>query len=247
MLEVVDPICPLLTLGSDRHAVCGGFDADHRCGALNAPDPLDRSHQLRFCLSAMHVECPHFVRQALADRAAMIDGLPAPSPDVQLARTRLVIDAQRARLGARRGTGLPPAARAAVAAVVVVVAASVGLATGSLQHLAALAADGRSSPVRDVSAVIVPRPASTAVAAPTTTATPVPLGTPAASASPPTAPSPAVVPTSAVLPAQTYVVQPGDTLKAIADRYGTTVLALQQANGIADQNVIGVGQLLTIP
>jgi LysM repeat protein len=55
------------------------------------------------------------------------------------------------------------------------------------------------------------------------------------------------VPTSAVLPAQTYVVQPGDTLKAIADRYGTTVLALQQANGIAEQNVIGVGQLLTIP
>jgi LysM repeat protein len=42
-------------------------------------------------------------------------------------------------------------------------------------------------------------------------------------------------------------VQPGDTLGAIADRYGISVLALQQANGLADSNVILVGQVLVIP
>jgi len=43
------------------------------------------------------------------------------------------------------------------------------------------------------------------------------------------------------------VVQEGDTLAAIAQRFGTTVAALQQANGIDDPNEIIVGQVLTIP
>jgi LysM repeat protein len=47
--------------------------------------------------------------------------------------------------------------------------------------------------------------------------------------------------------AQRYVVQPGDTLSRIADRFGVSVQALQQANGIADQDVITVGQTLIIP
>lgn len=46
---------------------------------------------------------------------------------------------------------------------------------------------------------------------------------------------------------QSYVVQPGDTLSAIAARYGTTVEALAQANGLPDPNRISVGQVLVIP
>ncbi len=45
----------------------------------------------------------------------------------------------------------------------------------------------------------------------------------------------------------TYTVQTGDTLFAIAQRFGTTVEALVQANNIANPNVIFVGQVLTIP
>ncbi len=45
----------------------------------------------------------------------------------------------------------------------------------------------------------------------------------------------------------TYVVARGDTLGAIARRYNTTVGALVQANGIANPNLIAVGQTLTIP
>lgn len=44
-----------------------------------------------------------------------------------------------------------------------------------------------------------------------------------------------------------YVVQPGDTLSAIAARHGTTVGAIVQANGLQSANVIYVGQRLTIP
>ena len=45
----------------------------------------------------------------------------------------------------------------------------------------------------------------------------------------------------------TYTVQSGDSLSAIAARYGTTVEALAAANGISDPNLIEVGQVLTIP
>jgi len=44
-----------------------------------------------------------------------------------------------------------------------------------------------------------------------------------------------------------YVVQPGDTLFSIAQRFGTTVQAIIQANNITDPNLITVGQVLIIP
>ncbi len=44
-----------------------------------------------------------------------------------------------------------------------------------------------------------------------------------------------------------YVVQPGDTLTAIAERFQTTVEALVAANDIADPSLIEVGQKLVIP
>jgi LysM repeat protein len=64
---------------------------------------------------------------------------------------------------------------------------------------------------------------------------------------PPT-PIPTVAPTPAPPPPQqTYTVQQGDTLAAIAQRFGTTTQALQQANGIEDPNQIVIGQVLVIP
>ncbi len=44
-----------------------------------------------------------------------------------------------------------------------------------------------------------------------------------------------------------YVVRSGDTLGAIASRYGTSVSALASANGIANPALIHVGQRLTVP
>ena len=45
----------------------------------------------------------------------------------------------------------------------------------------------------------------------------------------------------------TYVVQPGDTLGAIASRLGTSVSALATTNGITNPNLITVGQRLVLP
>jgi phospholipase C len=46
---------------------------------------------------------------------------------------------------------------------------------------------------------------------------------------------------------QAYLVQPGDTLSQIAERFGTTVEATAQANGIENPNIIYAGQVLYIP
>ena len=53
------------------------------------------------------------------------------------------------------------------------------------------------------------------------------------------APAPPLVP-------RVYIVQPSDTLMAIAWRFGTTVRAIAQANGIWNPNLIYVGQVLYI-
>ena len=44
-----------------------------------------------------------------------------------------------------------------------------------------------------------------------------------------------------------YVVRPGDTLDAIAWRYGVSTWAIARANGLWNPNLIYVGQLLVIP
>lgn len=46
---------------------------------------------------------------------------------------------------------------------------------------------------------------------------------------------------------RTHVVQPGDTLYGLAARYGVTVQALAQANGLTIYSLIYVGQTLIIP
>ncbi|MBW3618974.1 MAG: LysM peptidoglycan-binding domain-containing protein [Actinobacteria bacterium] len=57
----------------------------------------------------------------------------------------------------------------------------------------------------------------------------------------------ATVVTLAVAAQAGYVVQPGDTLSAIAARLGTTVRALVEANGIADPDRVQAGRTLELP
>lgn len=84
---------------------------------------------------------------------------------------------------------------------------------------------------------------------PATGATPLP--NPAAISSPPPFPSPSPSPSPTALPPpqqRTHVVEGGDTLNRIAQRYGVTVEAIMQANGFTDRNrILRIGERLTIP
>jgi murein DD-endopeptidase MepM/ murein hydrolase activator NlpD len=60
-----------------------------------------------------------------------------------------------------------------------------------------------------------------------------------------------LVPVGGVTPAPTattrYTVRSGDTLSGIAQRFGTTVRALRDANGLTNPNLLTVGRTLTVP
>ena len=57
----------------------------------------------------------------------------------------------------------------------------------------------------------------------------------------------AMISTTAVYADATHVVQPGETLGAIAARYGASIGAIQAANGLSNPNQIIAGMALVIP
>jgi nucleoid-associated protein YgaU len=75
---------------------------------------------------------------------------------------------------------------------------------------------------------------------------------PPATPSPTAEPAPEVEPTpepeeEAAGAAQTYVVESGDTLSGIAQRFGVTVDAIVEASGLEDPDRLAIGDELTIP
>ena len=86
------------------------------------------------------------------------------------------------------------------------------------------------------------------VAATATTSLPTPTETTVATVPVSTAtPQLTAEPTATAVPDDTYVVQAGDYLGLIADRFGTTVDEILALNDIVDPDVIEVGQILKIP
>src|SRR5512136_1092032 len=84
-------------------------------------------------------------------------------------------------------------------------------------------------------AAVMPTATPLATVPPRATATPAP-------ATPAPTPSPTVTPTPIV-----YVVQSGDTLLAIAAKFGVKSEAIQEANGIVDPRRLQIEQTLIIP
>jgi LysM repeat protein len=144
------------------------------------------------------------------------------------------------------------ARRAPRGSLIAAATATLAVGVGGIA-LAAAVVDGRIA-FGDVT--VTPSPTAPPSAAPsspppTATFTPEPSVAPSPTVvpSPVATPAPTPVPTALPTPApqQTYVVQEGDTLAAIAQQFGTTVEALQSANGISDPDEILIGQVLVIP
>ena len=218
----------------------------HRCGAVAPPAALSPDKQRRLCLGAAHEGCATF----LAAGAARADRIPAREREVAhwgWVRTTPVVDA-RLGLGAslvaivgdrRRWQAVP-------ALVLVVALAALGLSNlgGGTPTPSSRASDAAAASPTAASSGVVPSASSSGAPAPTSTPTAAPTPTAAASAT--TAPSPAPTPTPAPSARTTYTVKAGDSLYVIALKYGVTVAAIKDLNGLAS-NTLHVGQKLLIP
>jgi LysM repeat protein len=246
ILELVDRVCPLLGLAAERGVAIDGVDAGHRCHAEDPPAPLERGIQVQLCLTTAHERCDRYlafagrIGAASPGRTRLADGL---------VTTRLVLAPQpawRGMAGRARASRVGPwvgvgAAIAGVGIAGAVVAAPL-LDGPPPDTLAAVDTTPRQA---TPSATASPMPSPTASPPPTATASPSPVATPAPTVTPAPTPAPTAVPTP--VPPRTYTVARGDTLGSIAQRFGTSPTAIQEANGIEDPDEIFIGQVLVIP
>jgi hypothetical protein len=241
MLTRVDRVCPLLGLAGERGVTIDGVDAAHRCFADDPPSPLDRSTQAQLCLTDAYARCERYLAYAsrtgaaTPGRASVGDGFVS---------TRILLAPQpawRGMAGRARTARLTPwvVVGSGVAALGLAGAAIAGPLLGEPDPNVAVA-----------SATPTPAPTSTPRVTPSATPRPTPSLSPTPSPTPtpvPETPAPTPVPTPVATPQRTYTVAEGDTLADIADRFGTSVSALQAANGIDDPDEIVIGQVLVIP
>jgi len=239
MLGRVDLVCPLLGLVGERGVTIDGVDAAHRCFADDPPSPLDRSTQAQLCLTDAYARCERYL--AYASRTGAVTPGHASVGD-GFVSTRLLLAPQPAWRGM--------AGRARTARLTPWVVVGSGVAALGLAG-AAIAGPLLGEPEPDVavaSATPTAAPTATPRVTPSATLNPTPSPTQRPTPTPvPATPAPTAVPTPAPTPVRTYTVAEGDTLAAIAGRFGTTTSALQAANGIADPDEIVIGQVLVIP
>lgn len=205
---------------------------DHRCGALEPPTPQPTDKQRRHCLSPDHVECPIFraahnartTNLAAGADPALIEVADrgrrpiARTAPVLLEPARLVDQAVRLQLDRTPG-------QLALIALMVVAFGVVAIARLSA---------GGTPP-----ASLPPEPSSVAVA---------PSRSPAPTSSPSVGPSASAKPSPSAAPSfrTTYRVKKGDTLIAIARRYGTSPAKIRALNGMTS-STLKIGQVLKIP
>jgi LysM repeat protein len=245
----VDRVCPLLALATDGRTVVDGADGGHACHAGEEPVLLGRNEQAQLCLTALHDRCERY-RQHVARRGGGIPGRLAAGDGI--VSTRLVVTPDPPWRGiagsARRGRS----SRAAVfgSAVLAVGVAGAALARPALDgSLSVLDAAPPSTPGSSPAPTATPLPTSTPSPTPpaTLSAAPSPATSPTPLPTPTPGPTPVATPAVTPTPVRTYVVQQGDTLAEIAQRFGSTVAAIQAANELADPNEIVIGEVLLIP
>lgn len=236
----VRAICPFL-LSADGAWRSATAARDHRCTAVTPPAPLAAEKQRRLCLTAGHVTCATYLaaEAVRAPSAARTARRPVPRT------TPVLLDPSRI------GTGLPALGRStlwgqgwlvgllAVAFLALLVARFATLGPSNPSPSSSAAALGSASPSPTATARATATASPTQSSPPSASPTLVPTGS---------TPPPSATPTpSASVSGATYTIKSGDTLGAIAARFGTTVKILEQLNGITDPRRIHPGQVLKLP
>jgi LysM repeat protein len=236
--------CPFLVAETGGWRL-GRPSREHRCGAFSPPASLSPEKQARLCLTSKHTGCATY----MASLSARTERLGAPplrrATRWGLARTTSVIEDAGGIRGRLLGAILDRRRWPAIPALILITTLLVLAISGLRGGLPA-------------AAIATATPGQATHALPTLIATTQPLATgpeqsqvPSSStpSSAPVASTPATPPASSGPAAsfRTYKVKSGDTLGAIARRYGTTVSALVALNNLPDAGRLSIGQVLLIP
>lgn len=230
-------LCPYL-LTADGSWRSASPDREHRCTAVTPAVPLAFDKQRRLCLVAEHRTCSTYGAAIAARPSFALDATPrgrivARTTPVVLDQTRFELRLPALRSDRISGQGLL-VGLLALAFVAILIARPAG-------DSGAANADGSPTTVPAGSAT--PRPSAKASGVPVVTARPI-ASAPAEPSTPPASPVGSAQPTTS---GATYKVKRGDTLSAIAARFGTTVKVLATLNQISDPSRIHAGQVLQLP
>lgn len=253
-LERVRALCPhLISSDGDWRALAPA--REHVCAAVDPPTPIAPDKQRRLCLVAAHVECATY----LAARSALIEDAQGGRADERDARQgsdgggageAMTSGAARGALWPMPRTGpvVVDRGRPGLASLRLDRSmAQVGLVALMVLAFLVLAVARFTSHDDGSDAVASPLPSAAASAVAPTAApspSPPPTAAPSAAASPSPSASPAASTASST---RTYRVRSGDTLSAIAARFGTTIAVLRELNDITDPSLLRVGQVLRLP
>jgi LysM repeat protein len=256
-----DRVCPYLGVVDDPATHYAFPSSAQRCHSDGRPFAIDLAKQSKDCLTAQHVTCPRFhpVANRPVRAGALRDAIAVTATTASLERVEPGTSARVATTLA--GGPWPRASRSRrlakilVVAVLAIVAGLGGLQLGS--WVAAQSGGSQVTPIPSGASLSAARlasaPPASVSAVPTGTPSPTasspqaspgssPSGTPAGGVEGVTAPPPTHVPQDLV-----YVVKRGDTLTAIAGRYGVSVEAVKRLNRLKDPNLIFIGQHIRVP
>ena len=237
---LADGACPFLVAagGAWRMSVP---DREHRCAAFVPATSLALSKQTRLCLTAAHAGCATYLASTSARQARLGDGEKRDRAGRWgFARTMPVVEevgGLRATLGAllsdRRTWPAIPAVLLATLALALGLSGSWG--EGQVTAIASTTPTGRtaSDPTDGSDSAALPSEAASP-AGPTAEPTVAPASQ---------VPRPSATPVAAFT---TYRVTSGDTLYVLAQRFNTTVRAIEDLNGLTTTK-LHIGQLLKIP
>ena len=234
----LDAICPYLTAGDGTWQSASPI-RNQRCGAVDPPALLARDKQRDLCLVSAHRGCATF----LAAQANAAPSAAHPREDDAnlwpVTRSKvLVVETERRLPGL---SGSPVRAGGQVALVALMVVAFIVLLVARTSPTGSGGSAGASL---DAGA----SPSGIAIATPSARPTPAPSASAPASptAKPSATPKPTAKPT-AKPGTRRYTIKSGDTLGAIALRFGTTLKVLKRLNGITDPRLIHPGQVIVLP
>lgn len=249
----ISAICPYL-LAADGGWRSAAPSRDHRCTAVEPPTILAADKQRRLCLVDEHRSCSTFLAAsglgAASDQPARVHVGALARP---VARTTPVVyDQGRFALAVPGLDGVRGVGQGGLVAVMAVafgalVAARLSGGGPDLRPTvgaeASPGAGASAEPGAATPAPSVDAPQRTLVPS-EVEPTPAPTATDAPTAEPP---APASEEPIATPGPATYTVARGDSLSAIAARFGTTWQVLAELNDIADPRSLRVGQVLQLP